>query len=249
MSATAAALGFELEKQGRTWNALDVGSPFDYAKQGILYCASHLDPPSQTGTAEASLAELEELIDAAGGRTLALFSSWRGVERAAQHLESAFADRPDRPIIVASRGDSVAELVRRFREEPRASLLGTVSLWQGIDVPGESCTLVVIDRIPFPRPDDPVISARAARVDAAGGSGFSSVSVPRAALLLAQGVGRLIRTTSDRGVVAILDSRLATKGYGSTLRKTLPPLWYTTDRETVLKSLRNLDEAASQRGK
>ena len=249
MDATAAGLGLDLDAQGRTWSALDVGSPFDYGKQGILYCAAELPAPSQAGTADSALVELEQLIDAAGGRTLALFSSWRGVEKAALHLDKVFAGREDRPLIVAQRGDSVADLVRRFRDEPRASLLGTVSLWQGIDVPGESCTLVVIDRIPFPRPDDPVMSARSARVDATGGSGFASVSVPRAALLLAQGVGRLIRTTSDRGVVAILDSRLATKGYGSTLRKTLPPLWYTTDRDTVLSSLRNLDAAASANGK
>lgn len=224
--------------------SLDVGSPFDYAQQGILYCASHLPPPTSTGVAEEVLDELADLIDAAGGRTLSLFSSWRGVERAAEYLAVRFKDREDRPLIVAQKGDSVADLVRNFKAEPRASLLGTVSLWQGIDVPGNTCTLVTIDRIPFPRPDDPVMSARAARVDARGGSGFASVSVPRAALLLAQGVGRLIRSVDDRGVVAILDSRLATKNYGSTLRASLPPLWWTIDKRAVMQSLSNLDSNA-----
>ena len=224
--------------------SLDVGSPFDYSRQGILYCAAHLPAPTASGVGEEVLDELAELIDAAGGRTLSLFSSWRGVERAAEYLEIRFRGREDRPLIVAQRGDSVADLVRKFKAEPRATLLGTVSLWQGIDVPGNTCTLVTIDRIPFPRPDDPVMAARSARVDAAGGSGFNSVSIPKAALLLAQGVGRLIRTTDDRGVVAVLDSRLATKGYGSTLRKSLPPLWYTNDKASVTNSLRNLDLAA-----
>ena len=226
------------------YTALDVGSPFDYARQGILYCAAHLPAPTTSGVAEEVLDELAELIDAAGGRTLSLFSSWRGVERAAEYLELRFRGRDDRPLIVAQRGDSVADLVRKFKAEPRATLLGTVSLWQGIDVPGNTCTLVTIDRIPFPRPDDPVMAARSARVDAAGGSGFNSISIPKAALLLAQGVGRLIRTTEDRGVVAVLDSRLATKGYGTTLRKSLPPLWYTNDKASVTNSLRNLDASA-----
>ena len=108
-------------------------------------------------------------------------------------------------------------------------------------MPGPSCTLVVIDRIPFPRPDDPVVSARSELVDAAGGSGFAAVSVPRAALMLAQGAGRLIRSPADRGVVAVLDSRLATTGYGHQLRRSLPPLWWTTKVETVTAALQRLD--------
>ena len=194
--------------------------------------------------AEEVLDELADLIDAAGGRTLSLFSSWRGVERAAEYLAVRFKDRDDRPLIVAQKGDSVADLVRKFKADPRSSLLGTVSLWQGIDVPGDTCTLVTIDRIPFPRPDDPVMSARSARVDARGGSGFASVSVPRAALLLAQGVGRLIRSVDDRGIVAILDSRLATMNYGFTLRASLPPLWWTIDKTAVTQSLTRLDQSS-----
>ena len=241
MEATAKGVGVD---QVGDWTGLDVGSPFDYTKQGILYCAAHLPPPTSAGLPEEMLDELGDLIEAAGGRTLSLFSSWRGVERAQEYLEVRFRGREDRPLIIASRGDSIAELVKRFRQTPQASLLGTVSLWQGIDVPGDTCTLVTIDRIPFPRPDDPVMAARSARVDASGGSGFSSVSLPKAALLLAQGVGRLIRTTEDQGVVAVLDSRLATKGYGQSLRRSVPPLWWTTDAKVVRESLANLNAKA-----
>jgi ATP-dependent DNA helicase DinG len=246
MESTAKAVGLG---SSSSWTSLDVGSPFDYAKQGILYCASHLPPPSSAGVAPEMLDELADLIDAAGGRTLALFSSWRGVERAAEYLEVRFRNREDRPLIVATRGDSVGELVKQFKASPHASLLGTVSLWQGIDVPGDSCTLVTIDRIPFPRPDDPVMSARSAKVDEAGGSGFRSVALPRAALLLAQGVGRLIRTTEDRGVVAVLDSRLANAGYAGLLRKSVPPLWWTTNADVVKNALSRLDKESDSKGK
>lgn len=217
---------------------MDVGSPFDHAKQGILYVARHLPAPGRDGVAMEALDELAELIEAAGGRTLALFSSWRGVERAADYLRVRLDETY--PLLVQQRGDSVGPLVDAFAADPAACLLGTVSLWQGVDVPGESCILVVIDRIPFPRPDDPLLSARQQVVDEAGGSGFRAVAVPRAGLLLAQGAGRLIRGAEDRGVVAILDSRLATAGYGSALRASLPPFWYTTDPETVRASLARL---------
>ena len=227
------------------WHGLDVGSPFDHGRQGVLYCAADLPRPGREGVSEEALEQIADLIVAAGGRTLALFSSWRSVERAQEVLDRRLQDRDDLPLIVARRGDAVAGLVRQFAAEPRASLLGTISLWQGVDVPGPSCSLVIIDRIPFPRPDDPVVSARQELVDAQGGSGFASVSVPRAALMLAQGAGRLIRTPDDRGVVAVLDSRLATTGYGARLRQSLPPLWWTTDLSTVLAALGRLDVALS----
>ena len=184
---------------------LDVGSPFDFASQGMLYLPRHLAEPGRDGPAKDALTELGELIEAAGGRTLALFSSWRGVEMADEHLRRVLAELKI-PIITQKRGDSVGPLVEKFAKDPRSILLGTISLWQGIDVPGPSCTLVAIDRIPFPRPDEPVMSARSAEADQAGGSGFMQVSLPRAALMLAQGTGRLIRSMDDRGVVAILDT-------------------------------------------
>jgi len=127
-------------------------------------------------------------------------------------------------------------------------LLGTISLWQGIDVPGPSCTLVAIDRIPFPRPDEPVMSARSAEADQAGGSGFMQVSLPRAALLLAQGTGRLIRSMDDRGVVAILDSRIVTKRYGSILLNSMPPFYRTSDGTIVKDSLKRLDKQFTEQG-
>lgn len=220
---------------------LDVGSPFDFANQGVLYMPKHLPEPGRDGPSKEVLTELGELIDAAGGRTLALFSSWRGVEAADAHLRDVLKELPI-TIITQKRGDAVGPLVERFAKDETSILLGTMSLWQGVDVPGNSCILVAIDRIPFPRPDEPVMSARASLADAAGGSGFMQVSLPRAALLLAQGTGRLIRSVDDRGVVAILDSRIVTKRYGSVLLNSMPPLWRTSDGEIVRESLRRLNK-------
>jgi len=224
---------------------LDVGSPFDFANQGVLYMPKHLPEPGRDGPSFEALTELGELIDAAGGRTLALFSSWRGVEAADAHLRKVLAELPIK-IFTQKRGDSVGPLVEKFAKDETSILLGTMSLWQGVDVPGSSCILVAIDRIPFPRPDEPVMSARAAQADAAGGSGFMQVSLPRAALLLAQGTGRLIRSVDDRGVVAILDSRIVTKRYGSVLLNSMPPLWRTSDKDIVRESLRRLNETVKE---
>ena len=220
---------------------LDVGSPFDFANQGMLYLPKHLPEPGRDGPSIEALTELGELIEAAGGRTLALFSSWRGVEMADEHLRKVLADLK-LPIITQRRGDAVGPLVDKFASIANSILLGTISLWQGIDVPGPSCTLVAIDRIPFPRPDEPVMSARAAEADAAGGSGFMQISLPRAALLLAQGTGRLIRSMEDRGVVAILDSRIVNKRYGSILLNSMPPFWRTHDGAVIKDALKRLDE-------
>ncbi len=220
---------------------LDVGSPFDFANQGMLYLPKHLPEPGRDGPSIEALTELGELIEAAGGRTLALFSSWRGVEMADEHLRKVLAELK-LPIITQRRGDAVGPLVDKFASIPNSILLGTISLWQGIDVPGPSCTLVAIDRIPFPRPDEPVMSARAAEADAAGGSGFMQISLPRAALLLAQGTGRLIRSIDDRGVVAILDSRIVNKRYGSILLNSMPPFWRTNDGAVIKDALKRLNE-------
>ena len=226
------------------WTSLDVGTPFDPSRQGMLYVASHLPAPGRDGTSPEQLAELRDLVVAGGGRALALFSSWRAVDLAEQELRPALMDLGIE-LFVQRRGMPVSDLVKRFAEDETSVLLGTLSLWQGVDVPGESCSLVVIDRIPFPRPDDPLMAARQSRIDAAGGSGFMSVAVPRAALLLAQGSGRLIRTQADRGVVAVLDSRLATARYSGFLRKSMPPFYSTTDKDTVIASLQRLAESRS----
>lgn len=225
-----------------TWQAIDVGTPFDPARQGMLYIASHLSAPGRDGTSPEQLAELRGLVEASGGRALALFSSWRAVDLAEQELRPVLLDLGIE-LLVQRRGMPVSDLVKRFAEDHTSVLLGTLSLWQGVDVPGESCSLVVIDRIPFPRPDDPLMAARQARVDSVGGSGFMSVAVPRAALLLAQGAGRLIRTQADRGVVAVLDSRLASARYSGFLRKSMPPFYTTTDKDTVIASLQRLAES------
>ena len=217
------------------WRSLDVGSPFDYPRQAILYIAKRLPAPGREAATDAQLDEIATLITAAGGRTLGLFSS----RRAATAVAEAMRDRLDFPVL-AQGDDQLPTLVRAFAEDPATCLFGTLSLWQGVDVPGSSCQLVLIDRIPFPRPDDPVRSARSEAVEAAGGNGFMQVSATHAALLLAQGAGRLIRGTADRGVVAVLDPRLATARYGEFLARSLPDFWRTTDRSIVVAALERL---------
>ncbi|BDT94627.1 ATP-dependent DNA helicase DinG [Nocardia sputorum] len=221
------------------WSSLDVGSPFDHAKSGILYVAKHLPVPGRDGLAPAYLDEIERLITAAGGRTLGLFSSMR----AARAATDALRDRLPTPVLCQGE-DATGALVRKFADDPETSLFGTLSLWQGVDVPGPSLSLVILDRIPFPRPDDPLLAARQRAVEMRGGNGFMTVAANHAALLLAQGTGRLLRSVDDRGVVAILDSRLATARYGGYLRASLPPYWETADPEVVVKALRRLAAAA-----
>ncbi|SEQ83995.1 ATP-dependent DNA helicase DinG [Microlunatus flavus] len=223
------------------WRALDVGSPFDYQRQGIRYVARTLPAPGRDGMSKEVLDEIAELVWAAGGRTLGLFSSRRAAEAAAVHVRKQLPR-----LTVLCQGDAqLSELTRRFTSEETTSLFGTLSLWQGVDVPGATCQLVIIDRIPFPRPDDPLTLARQKAVADAGGNGFMSVAATHAALLLAQGSGRLVRRSSDRGVVAVLDPRLVTARYGSFLRASMPDMWQTTDRETVIGALRRLAEEPS----
>jgi len=221
------------------WSGIDVGSPFDHRHSGILYVARHLPPPGRDQLPAAYLTELEELIDAAGGRTLGLFSSMRAAIQAA----AALRDRIAHPLLCQG-DDATARLIRQFAKDEPSCLFGTLSLWQGVDVPGSALQLVVIDRIPFPRPDDPLASARQRAVAARGGNGFMTVAAAQAALLLAQGTGRLLRTMTDRGVVAILDPRLVTARYGGFLRASLPPFWTTTDPELVRAALRRLSAAS-----
>ena len=221
---------------GDGWTSLDVGSPFDYPKQGILYVAAHLPRPQMSGLPDPAGEELLKLVEAIGGRTLGLFSSRKAATQAAELLRA----KTDLPILLQGE-ESLPVLVRKFRDDKASCLFGVMSLWQGVDVPGDACQLVVIDRLPFPRPDEPLAAARSAAVDAAGGSGFASVSVPIAAIRLAQGVGRLIRSTGDKGVVAVLDSRLETaRSYGAFLRRSLPPFWYTTRRDVAVGALQRL---------
>ena len=232
----ADSLGLDRAAEGSSWQGIDVGSPFDYAKQAILYVAKHLPPPGRDGLQRAQLDEIVDLVDAADGRTLGLFSSRRAAEAAAEEVRERLPH-----LTTLAQGDAqLPELARQFVGDPHTCLFGTLSLWQGLDVPGETCQLVLIDRIPFPRPDDPLMSARQRAADKAGGNGFMAVAATHAALLLAQGSGRLIRTTSDRGVVAVLDPRLVTARYSGFLRASLPPMWMTTDPDVVRKALTRL---------
>ncbi len=234
--AVATSFGLNAADRGEGWQGIDVGSPFDYTQQAILYVARHLPPPGRDGLTQAHLDEITELVDAADGRTLGLFSSRRAAEAAAEHVREALPH-----LTTLAQGDAqLPELARQFVGDPHTNLFGTLSLWQGLDVPGETCQLVIIDRIPFPRPDDPLMSARQRAADKAGVNGFMTVAATHAALLLAQGSGRLIRTTTDRGVVACLDSRLVTARYGSFLRASLAPMWQTEDPAVVRKALTRL---------
>ncbi|AMY54897.1 MAG: ATP-dependent DNA helicase [Rhodococcus sp.] len=236
-SDTAMASGVEPPSDNGSirWNSLDVGSPFDHARAGIMYIAKHLSPPGRDGLSKSSLDEIESLVEAAGGRTLGLFSSMRAAKAAAEEMR----ERLDTPILCQG-DDSTGALVQKFADDEATSLFGTLSLWQGVDVPGPSLSLVILDRIPFPRPDDPLLVARQQAVESRGGNGFLAVAANHAALLLAQGVGRLLRSVDDKGVVAVLDSRLATARYGGYLRASLPPFWETSDPEVVRKALTRL---------
>ncbi|WFB07048.1 ATP-dependent DNA helicase [Streptomyces sp. LX-29] len=231
------------DTESPVWKGLDVGSPFDYRKQGILYVAKHLAQPGREGSRGDMIDELAELMEAAGGRTLGLFSSMRAAQAAAEELRG----RLDVPILLQGE-ETLGELIRGFAADARTCLFGTLSLWQGVDVPGPSCQLVVMDRIPFPRPDDPLMSARQKSVEEGGGNGFMAVAATHAALLMAQGAGRLVRATGDRGVVAVLDPRLERARYGGFLRSSMPDFWHTTDRNQVRRSLAAIDAAARAEG-
>ena len=235
----AAATGVAVS--GVPWHGIDVGSPFDHARQGIQYVATHLPLPGRDGPSEQLLDELVDLAQASGGGMLALFASRRGANAGAQALR----ERTDLTVYLQGE-ETLAQLIQHFRDERDSCLVGTMSLWQGVDVAGDACRLVVIDKIPFPRPDDPVSRARSMDVERRGGNGFMSVSLTHAALMMAQGAGRLLRSTTDRGVVAILDPRVVTKRYGSFIMRSLPQMWPTTDPRVVRGALRRLSKAEGQ---
>jgi ATP-dependent DNA helicase DinG len=224
------------------WDGIDVGSPFDYGRQGILYVAADLPAPGR-GTEHRAVQQdrLAELIQAAGGGALGLFTSMSAAQEAAEALRP----RLDCPILLQGEKATPA-LVAEFLEDEDACLFGTISLWQGVDAPGRTCRLVAIDRLAFPRPDDPLHSARAEAANRAGANGFMTVSAAHAALMLAQGAGRLIRAASDKGVVAVLDPRLATKRYGAFLVASMPPMWRTADLDQVTAALCRLRAAAPE---
>lgn len=232
--AIAARLGL---RDQNVWQGSDLGSPFNYRQQGILYVASDLPRPGRSGIGEDALERALELAEAAGGGVLGLFSSLKAAEQAAEY----FAQESDLQVFLQGEAP-INQLISDFAASKKSCLFGTLSLWQGVDLPGDKCRLVLIDRIPFPRPNDPYISARTRAAEAAGRSGFAEVSLSHAALLLAQGAGRLIRTSTDKGVVAVLDQRLTTARYAGYLLKSLPAFWRTTDHQTVIGALKRLTE-------
>jgi ATP-dependent DNA helicase DinG len=218
-------LGERLGLPASGYDELDVGSPFHYREHALLYVANSLPDRRRPESEPALHDELEVLITAAGGRTLALFTSWRSMRAAVEALR----DRLDVPVLAQSDLPKPA-LVEAFRDDEATCLFATLGFWQGVDVPGRTLSLVTVDRIPFPRPDEPVLQARRER---AGAGAFRLVDLPRAGTLLAQGAGRLVRSASDRGVVAVLDSRLATAGYRGALLARVPPMKRTVDRAEV----------------
>lgn len=230
----AREVGFLYPSQG-PWTGIDVGSPFDHGKQGILYVAAHLPTPGRDGYGNEQLDEIVDLVRASGGGALCLFTSRRGAEAAAEYAR----ERLQTPIFVQGE-DQLPTLVREFSDDDAASLFGTLSLWQGVDVPGRTCRLVIMDRIPFPRPNEPLTQARTKRAEESGGNGFMEVSATHAALRLAQGAGRLLRRIDDKGMVAVLDPRLRKARYAGYLMASLPPLWPTTDKSTAISALERL---------
>ena len=211
---------------------LDVGSPFDYRANALLYVPRDLPDRRSPDAGPALHDELQALMEAAGGRTLALFTSRRATEAAVTAL------RPRLPFRLWAQGElPKGRLLAEFARDETSCLFATLGFWQGVDVPGRALTLVTLDRLPFPRPDDPLLQARRERV---GEAAFRLVDLPRAATLLAQGAGRLVRSAGDRGVVAVLDRRLATAGYRGVLLAALPPMRRTTDRGLVQDFLRQI---------
>lgn len=216
-------------------SCLDVGTSFEPASQGILYIAGHLDEPGRNGLGADTLQEVVDLIEASGGGALGLFSSRAAAESAAEYVRS----ETDLEVLLQGE-DSLSSLVSQFRDNEDSCLFGTISLWQGVDVPGRSCRLVIIDRIPFPRPSDPVTQARSRFVAKSNRNAFLEVSLAPAALLMAQGAGRLLRSAADKGVVAVLDSRIQNRQYGGYIRQTMPAMWPTKERGVVMSALRRI---------
>jgi ATP-dependent DNA helicase DinG len=221
-----------------TVDSLDVGSPFDYEHHGLLYCALHLPDPRHAQRDAAAHAEIAALIEAAGGRTLALFTSWKAMDAAA----TAVRERVPQTILT-QRDLPKTALVRQFTDDESTCLFATAGFFQGVDIPGRTLSLVIIDRIPFPRPDDPLLSARR---ELLGPRAFAEIDVPRAGILLAQATGRLIRSTTDRGVVAVLDPRLGKASYRWDIVRALPPMRRTRERDEAVAFLREITQVSSR---
>jgi ATP-dependent DNA helicase DinG len=238
MQLVAGRLGFEKDADPPLgYRSAQVGSPFDYDVQARVYVAARLPEPRSPDYQSAALDETERLVEASGGRALVLTTSFRMLEALADRLTEAL------PFVVLVQGKlPKRRLVEQFEQDETSVLVATMGFWEGLDIPGRSLELVVIDKLPFPRPDDPLWAARREVAEAAGLSAFSTIDLPRAAILLAQGAGRLIRTTEDRGLVALLDSRLMKRRYGHHILRSLPPMPRITSPEAALTFLRSIGE-------
>jgi len=209
-------------------------SPFDYASQGLLYVPRELPPPNTREHTDAVVDAALPVLKASGGRAFMLFTTLRALAAARERLVEAFVrDRLDYPLLVQGDG-SKTELLTRFRELSNAVLLGSASFWEGVDVPGDALSLVVIDKLPFAPPDDPLLAARLDKLKADGGNPFLDWQLPQAAISLKQGAGRLIRTETDRGVLMICDPRLTDKPYGRRIWQSLPAMRRTRELHEVL---------------
>jgi ATP-dependent DNA helicase DinG len=215
-----------------SYTQIDVGSPFDYGTNALLYCALHLPDPRSPQYAAGVHDELVALITAAGGRTLALFTSWKAMDAAAAAVKERVEVK-----ILTQRDLPKTALVKAFTDDESSCLFATAGFFQGVDIPGRTLSLVTIDRIPFPRPDDPLLTARR---ELLGAAAFSEIDLPRAAMLLAQATGRLIRNATDRGVVAVFDPRLGKASYRWQVVNALPPMRRTRERSEVEAFLRDI---------
>ena len=217
--------------------ALRLDSPFDYARQALLYLPQGLPQPSDVQFGDAVIATARPLLEAAGGGAFVLFTSHRALRHAAQQLSGVLP--AELPLLV--QGTAPRELLlRRFRASGRAVLLGTASFWEGVDVQGSALRLVIIDKLPFASPEDPVVRARIEYLQLNGANAFRGYQLPEAVLALKQGVGRLIRSEQDNGVVVICDPRMSERSYGRIFRASLPPMQTTQEGAVVLQRLREL---------
>ncbi|MDR3710829.1 MAG: ATP-dependent DNA helicase [Capsulimonadaceae bacterium] len=221
------------------------GSPFDYANNCLLYVPRHFPPPSDTPDYTKLIAdEMAFLTNASRGGAFLLFTSHRMLGRVHAEMERMNLGYP-----LLRQGEMpTSRLIEEFRQQENAVLMGTSSFWEGVDVPGDALRLVVIDRLPFAMPDSPINKSRVEEVTTAGGDWFRDFSLPQAQLRLKQGFGRLIRTSTDKGVVAILDSRLATKNYGFQFLKHLPPARRTFKRDDAARFLATIGQPVVEAG-
>lgn len=216
------------EAEMRSWP-----SPYDFENQALLYVPEGLPDPNSEGYVEAVIEAAWPVVRASGGHAFLLFTSLRAMERGHDLLEARLrSEGLEWPLMLQGSG-SKNELLERFRRSPNAILVGSQSFWEGVDVKGDQLSVVVIDRLPFNPPDDPVLAACIERINRAGGNAFMDYQVPRAVISLKQGAGRLIRDETDRGALVICDPRLVEKSYGRRIWKALPPFRRTRKLEDV----------------